>query len=451
MHVQLPSAVFEQWRSNARRALTRGVSPDNFDLHLSDLAPADPSQAVESPMVPGPFIKFARTVGLHKDEQKWNILYSILWRLHHGEPDILQKLDDPQVSRARFMEGAVQRDMMKMRLFTKFRSTHNLLVAWYAPEHFITEAMAAHFVQSHAHEEWALHTPQLSVHYVGRVLEFSSGMAQAPRMFTDAGEDIWLRYASTQLNPARQCIRMAASAGAGPREGNLAVKQKPRDPKPKDHAHPPETLQLSRLRNASKSCLVCPFAVKSTQTVFGEGPKRATIMMVGEQPGDQEDRAGQPFVGPAGTLLNEILQELGIPRDEVYVTNAVKHFKFESRGKRRLHMKPNGSEIAACRPWLEKEIAAVQPEVILALGATAAQSLCGRMVKVTKERGQWLEGKDTGDSKVMASWHPSAILRSIDEESRKQKMAQLKSDLSKAWKSIRRKGPLKSVESRPSL
>ena len=213
--------------------------------------------------------------------------------------------------------------------------------------------------------------------------------------------------------------------------------------RPKMQADPPESSQLSRLRTAAKSCLVCPFAVKSTQTVFGEGPKRASIMFVGEQPGDHEDRAGHPFVGPAGALLDEVLQELGIPREEVYVTNAVKHFKFQQRGKRRIHMKPYGSEIAACRPWLEKEVEAVQPEVIVALGATAAQSVASRAVKVTKERGQWIDSEF--DASVLATWHPSAILRSIDANSRAIKRDQLKSDLKKAWAAVHRRASMRSV------
>lgn len=209
------------------------------------------------------------------------------------------------------------------------------------------------------------------------------------------------------------------------------------DKKPPHPARPPNTTQLSKLRNAAKDCLVCPFAVRSTQTVFGEGPKNALIMFVGEQPGDQEDLAGKPFVGPAGGLLDGILDELGIPRDEIYVTNAVKHFKFEPRGKRRIHQKPQGSEVAACHPWLEKEIQSVRPQVIFALGATAAQSVAGRVVKITKERGSWLSGVEAGGAKVMVSWHPSAILRAIDEPSRRLKKEQLKQDLKKAWKAVR--------------
>jgi DNA polymerase len=181
---------------------------------------------------------------------------------------------------------------------------------------------------------------------------------------------------------------------------------------------------------------VCPWARKATQTVFGEGPEKAAIMFVGEQPGDQEDVQGRPFVGPAGKLLFEICDELGIPRDEIYVTNAVKHFKFSPRGKRRLHQKPNAADMHACHPWLEREVDTVQPQVIFALGATAAKAVCGRDVKITKEHGEWLKWPST-EREVMVSFHPSAILRAIDPASRQKMRAELKKDLRKAWSRVR--------------
>lgn len=197
-------------------------------------------------------------------------------------------------------------------------------------------------------------------------------------------------------------------------------------------ATPPKTKSFAKLRGAAAECLVCPWAKRSTQTVFGEGPARASIMIVGEQPGDKEDLTGHPFVGPAGRVLDEALAEAGIPRTEIYVTNAVKHFKFEPRGKFRLHQKPNGSDIKACHPWLESELATVKPVVVVALGATAAQSVCGRVIKVTQARGRWIEG----EPRVLVSWHPSAILRA-QPGARDELRAQLRSDLAKVWKFVK--------------
>jgi uracil-DNA glycosylase family protein len=181
---------------------------------------------------------------------------------------------------------------------------------------------------------------------------------------------------------------------------------------------PPESERsLQQLRDAAKGCLGCDLFRTGTQTVFGEGPPHATVMFVGEQPGDQEDRAGKPFVGPAGRVLDEALDEVGIDRSRVYVTNAVKHFKWEPRGKRRIHSKPNAREIRACRPWLEAEMEHVEPEVIVVLGATAAQALLGPSFRVTQQRGKPL--KDTGLAPyVVATVHPASILRAQDDDAR---------------------------------
>jgi len=172
--------------------------------------------------------------------------------------------------------------------------------------------------------------------------------------------------------------------------------------------------ELDALREAAAGCTACPLYRNATQTVFGEGPERALVMLVGEQPGDQEDRQGHPFVGPAGRILDEALAEAGIPRDRTYVTNAVKHFKWRARGKRRIHDKPNWSEVAACRPWLEGEATAVKPKAIVALGATAARAVTGRTVAITRERGQELES-DLAPV-VVATFHPSAVLRAQDRK-----------------------------------
>jgi uracil-DNA glycosylase family protein len=179
----------------------------------------------------------------------------------------------------------------------------------------------------------------------------------------------------------------------------------------------PQRISLPQLRDASKTCRGCDLYCNATQTVFGEGPSDATIMFVGEQPGDQEDLAGKPFVGPSGAMLNDALEQAHIPRDEVYVTNAVKHFKFEPRGKKRIHSKPNSREIKACRPWLEAEIQVVKPQIIIALGATAAQSLMGSTFRLTQHRGEFIEGTPWAPF-VLATMHPSALLRMPDEEMR---------------------------------
>jgi uracil-DNA glycosylase family protein len=190
----------------------------------------------------------------------------------------------------------------------------------------------------------------------------------------------------------------------------------------------PEKPTLPNLREAAAGCQACDLWKTGTQTVFGEGTRTAEIVFVGEQPGDKEDLAGRPFVGPAGRVLDEALAAAGIDRRLAYVTNAVKHFKWQGRGKRRIHQKPNAAELAACRPWLDAELAVVKPKVVVALGATAAQSLLGRSFRVTKQRGEAIEGTGLADH-VVATVHPSSILRQETDEDRREAMEALIADL----------------------
>jgi len=192
-------------------------------------------------------------------------------------------------------------------------------------------------------------------------------------------------------------------------------------------ARPPDTASLGALREAARHCTACHLYKRATQTVFGEGPKGAKMMLVGEQPGDYEDVAGKPFVGPAGKIMDRALEEAGIDRSQVYVTNAVKHFKWEPRGKRRIHKKPNSREIAACRPWLEAEVRIVKPKLVVAMGATAAQTIFGPTFRVTRERGKLLSSKLA--PRVLATVHPSSLLRQPDEASRQREYKLFVTDL----------------------
>ena len=189
----------------------------------------------------------------------------------------------------------------------------------------------------------------------------------------------------------------------------------------------PDTIDLRSLDEAAEICKGCDLYKMATQTVFGEGPASATLMLIGEVPGDEEDKTGHPFVGPAGRLLNKALEEVGIDRDQVYTTNVVKHFKWRQSGKRRLHEKPKASEINACKPWLDAEIEVVRPRILVFLGATAAQSLLGKDFRVTKMRGKWIPSELA--EKVLATVHPSSILRAPDPESRQKQYLEFVADL----------------------
>jgi DNA polymerase len=199
-------------------------------------------------------------------------------------------------------------------------------------------------------------------------------------------------------------------------------------------AQPPDSASWSTVRDAAKDCKACHLYKRATQTVFGEGPKGATMMLVGEQPGDYEDVAGKPFVGPAGKIMDRGLEEAGIDRSQVYVTNVVKHFKWEPRGKRRIHQKPNSREIAACRPWLEAELRIVKPKLVVAMGATAAQTIFGPSFRVTRERGKVLSSKLA--PRVLATVHPSSLLRQPDEASREREYKHFVRDLRVALRAV---------------
>ena len=196
----------------------------------------------------------------------------------------------------------------------------------------------------------------------------------------------------------------------------------------------PAKPSLPNLRRAAAGCRACDLWRRGTQTVFGEGSSRARVMLVGEQPGDGEDLEGRPFVGPAGRILDAALEKAGIDRAAVYLTNAVKHFKWEPRGKRRIHQKPNSVEIAACRPWLDAEIRVVKPEVLVCLGATAAQMLLGRSFRVSRQRGQFVASELA--PRVLATVHPSSILRAPDDETRRAETERFVSDLRKVARAL---------------
>jgi len=362
----------------------------------------------------------------------------------------------------------VRRDMHKMKAFVRFRTIAGaddergapLHVAWFEPEHHIVEATAPFFARRFTAMRWAILTPERSVRWDGERLWLGPGARRDQAPPADAGEKLWLTYYQSIFNPAR--LKLGAmqkempkrywknlpeaplieslAASAGERSMTM-IARGPTDPKRRPATEPQpapgheETpggdspRSLPALREALERCRECPIGEHATQAVPGEGLKHARLMFVGEQPGDQEDLQGKPFVGPAGMLLARALEELGVPRDKVYITNAVKHFKFELRGKRRIHKTPAQQEAAACLHWLESEIELVDPGALVALGATAARQLMGTAVAVTRERGRWLERSD--GRRVLITLHPSALLR-VEPEDKAAAYAAWVGDLRKA-------------------
>ena len=440
------------FRSHARKLLAAGALPESVQWStgaqgddLFDNAQAEGIEVEGSPprmAVPASFVTLCEGVVQHRDPQRFALLYRLLWRLAH-EPALRHDPLDTDMLRAGDMAHSVRRDIHKMRAFVRFRQVEDgdadgpVHVAWFEPEHHIVQANAPWFMRRFAQMRWAILTPDCCVRWQpGGALEFSAGVARDQAPPADAGEQLWLTYYRSIFNPAR--LKLAMMQKEMPRKywrnlpeasliAPLAAQAKERSGRM--IAQPPtQTLRrverlsrratlppanriasLQELRDATQRCRECPIGEHATQAVNGEGPLAPALMFVGEQPGDREDLQGRPFAGPAGQLFDRALGRLALARDSVFVSNAVRHFKFELRGRRRIHKTPGQQEAAACAHWLEQEIALVRPRALVALGATAARSLLGRPVAVTKQRGQWLR-RDDG-LQVLVTLHPSALLR----------------------------------------
>jgi DNA polymerase len=449
---------FAGFRAAARRLLGEGVDPDDIqwtagpadDATLGAAQPAGTPTAASGPRVSADFIALAAAVVQHASGDRFQRLYRLLWRLQR-EPGLRQDSLDPELAHLRRMAQAVRREQHKMKAFVRFREVAEpdaampLHVAWFEPAHHVVEAVAPFFMRRFAGMRFAILTPARSVHWDGVALQLAPGVGRDQAPPADAGEALWLTYYASIFNPARLKLRamekemprrywsnlpeaglisqLAAGAHerstrmveqvAAPTRRRLPIIQLA-EPVPSIAAPGDPHAALQAQRQAAAGCRGCPLGALATQTVFGEGPIGAALMLVGEQPGDQEDLQGRPFVGPSGQLLARAMAQLGWQRDAVYVTNAVKHFKYEPRGKRRIHKTPAQREADACQHWLDSEIALVAPRAIVALGATAARQLLGRPVAVLRERGQWLHRPD--GVPVLVTLHPSALLRMEGDE-----------------------------------
>jgi DNA polymerase len=315
---------------------------------------------------------------------------------------------------------------------------------------------------------WSILTPDLCAHWDGLAISFTSGVSKAEAPTSDRLEETWRRYYATIFNPARLKVKAMSSempkkywrnlpeasmikpliAGAARTADAMIAKAASEPHKAQRRLEEPmprktvaaadrlESRELEALREEAATCRTCPLWKDATQTVFGEGPPHAPIMLVGEQPGDKEDLAGKPFVGPAGQMLDRALVEAGIDRKLVYVTNAVKHFKFVPRGKIRLHQKPTTAEIKACRPWYERERAAIKPMLVVAMGATAAQGVFGKLTPINKNRGHLIDLDEK--TKALVTVHPSYLLRLPDPDAKAREYERFVSDLKQAAAFLRK-------------
>jgi DNA polymerase len=452
--------TFAAWREAARELLVHDIPPElvtwgspqtGGDLFTSAPAAVEPPHNPDIPLepprhapphIPRSLMDMLQSAACCRVPDRWAFLYRVIWRWQQGQHDV-QSPADEDGARLNAMVKAVRREEHDMHAYIRFRERAPeagppRFVAWYEPQHDVLPQVAEHFISRMGKVSWMIATPEASVLWDGQTLHNTGPLVKNSDDLEDTGEALWLTYYRSVFNPARlnQAVmqqhipshrwknlpegkivtHMISEAAMGARKvGQFqAVGQR------KGTTIPiaPEAAQPERQRPSKlDECRRCELWQFATQAVGGEGPKKAKIMFVGEQPGDQEDLAGQPFVGPAGKLLDQVCEKAGVDRDTIYVTNAVKHFKWEPRGKRRIHKTPAQKEVEACHYWLDKELDHVQPTVIVALGATALKSVM-RTANVTLKdsigkplfhEGRW----------VVTTYHPSYVLRVPGEDAKR--------------------------------
>lgn len=434
----------KSWREAARTCLQQGIAPEKCVWQDRDAAQMDLlGQAISPPArarpisfsIPSAFLQIAEKVACHSHPAKWDLLYKVLWRLTHGEKHALTLLSDPEIRRLMVMAKQVSRDAHKAKAFIRFRSLgknengREQFAAWHAPDHNVLPLIAPFFQRRFGVMDWVIMTPLQSMSWDGQLLVSGPGVTKDNAPQEDAMEEVWRTFYRAIFNPARIKLKMMKQEmpvrywhtlpetriipemlqEAPARVADMLRHQEGFAKSAADFV--PAVRDYTMLKSAAAHCEGCPLHCHAKQTVFGVGPRNARLMIVGEQPGEEEDLSGQPFVGPAGKILTQILAETGIERDQTYMTNAVKHFKFTQKGQRRIHLSPSAREINACKPWLEAERNVIRPKVILGLGLTAAKSLLGHGFKMKDLRGQWF--KD-GDTHILITYHPAAVLRSVN-------------------------------------
>jgi len=456
------------WRQRARDFLAKGTPPETLlwedgSLGAGSLfdegAPAGSERREGEPAVRAlrEFFALAELVACHRDPERWGMLYRVAYRLTHGgEGHLLKVRTDDDVRRLETWASEVSRDRHKMKAFVRFKKVgeteggREQFAAWFEPDNDIIELTAPFFAKRFAGMDWSILTPCKCAHWDGEQLSFSPGVARENALKEDRLEDYWRSYYAHIFNPARLKLKAMQSempkkywknlpeapliaeltSGASNRAIRMVdapdsqrahvtdripkgVPQRTSAPSqvidPAEALQRAEALSLDDLRTAAAHCQSCDLCERATRTVFGAGSSEAEVMIVGEQPGDVEDLVGRPFAGPVGELLDQALEEVGIEREAIYLTNSVKHFKWKRQGKTRLHQTPSAGEVEKCKPWLLAEILKIQPRAIICLGSTAARALVRPDFAIVAERG--LVPDCNHAETVVATLHPSYLLR----------------------------------------
>ena len=444
---------FAEWRSAARGLLVGGVAPDAVSWRDSEAGASlfgdeEVEASTGAVSLPRELLGIAERVICHRDAEVPARLYRIIWRAARDR-QLLARTTDPDVDWLMKADKTIRRDVHKMHAFVRFRrlgedeAGRESFAAWFEPDHRILRITAPFFQRRFYGMDWAIVTPDARAIWQAETLSYGLGGTKDEVPDSDVVEDQWRTYYGAIFNPARVKIEAMRAempkkywknlpeaqdiapllAGAEARVERMRetavslanpLSDKWRTRVPDELLLDEDVKTLGDMARAVDRCTRCPIHCNATQAVAGEGPQSARIMFVGEQPGDQEDLQGRPFVGPAGQVLNEALEEAGIDRTRLFLTNAVKHFKFEPRGKRRLHQNPTTGEIDVCRWWLDKERAFVQPDLIVTLGGSALRGVTGKSASIASMRGRVHEL--AGGGKLLATIHPSFLLRLPDRE-----------------------------------
>lgn len=430
---------FEEWRAAARALVRASAPPSTVMWHngegMGSLFDASPLPRANDDTKPvhanKAFLRLAQSVVLHTDKARFAILYDLLWRMQNN-PELLDDGSDPMIRRAHLLAKAVGRDIHKMRAFVRFREIEESdgtphYVAWFEPEYAILRANAPFFIGRFATMRWTIMTPIGSLTWDGNTLHEGSAMDKAQVPPDDAAEDLWRTYYAAIFNPAR--LKVDAMVKEMPRRywknlpeavliPDLIAGAQAREAAMVDRgndafADVPLPQTLNAIAEGITQCQRCAIGCNGTRAVMGEGPQQARVMLLGEAPGDCEEREGRPFIGPAGQVLRDHLAAAGWDSSDVYVTSAVRHFKYRDtvgvRGKFRLHQNPTAAEIDHCRWWLDHEIRLVNPRLVIALGASAARALTGRTMNVKANRGKIFPLPD--GRQMLLTYHPSYLLR----------------------------------------
>jgi probable DNA metabolism protein len=426
-HITLKNQTdWDGWRHATRALVSSGAEPESLTWSVGgDLSAVPDGSGTFN--VPRSIISLASLAIQVRNPDRFGLLYSLMWRVNAGEklPD-----DDADLALARRMALSVRADAHRMRTNMRFlpvpEATATRFLGWFEPAHFVLPANARLIARRYAHLALSIVTPDGSAHWDGTTLLFGPGLRrvaddEALRAWWEDHGTVVLEQATPEVSiPEAESVDEAPRSPDRPALGPVVL---PTRPAP----------EMSRAAREASTCHRCPLYEPATQTVFGEGPADAPVMFVGEQPGDQEDTIGRPFVGPAGQMMDRAMEEAGIDRRAAYVTNAVKHFKFTPRGRRRIHQTPEVPEIQACGFWLDVERAHVRPRLLVLMGGSAARAVMGRAVTISRERGRPIHLADGQTAFVTV--HPSFLLRIPDAATKAREYAAFVRDL-KAIRSL---------------